>query len=327
MNFVTGIPNIEILGGKRAPLTVPQQAHGPRLDQDGLCPGAPEAEPNDVARLCLNADCIIPKSRIPEVSVDMAEERVNVAVRLRPLSNGERSAVELQEDRSVALHDDNGTKCSSSYDAVFESSASNADVFQVVVRGMVDQALQGKNATIFAYGQTGSGKTHTIEGLMQQASEHIFGTIASTPDREFLLKLSAVEVYNEVVHDLLKPDSGRRELVEARPGHVVIKDLREESLASAAQLLRLLQSVREHRKVPALQLSAVTVAQLHASTRWRPAKGILGLCIKLAYTLHCSGEYVWHVLLLLCSLHRHAGPRDMPQCQQLSFASACDHHG
>jgi centromeric protein E len=190
----------------------------------------------------------------------MEDEHINVAVRLRPLSADERSVheqviVELQEDRSVALRDPNGTVCSSSYDAVFESSASNADVFQVVVRDMLAQALLGKNATVFAYGQTGSGKTHTIEGLMGLAAEYLFTAIAETPDREFLLKVSAVEVYNEAVHDLLRRDSGRLELTEAKPGKVTIKHLREETLASASQLQRLLRSVRDHRKARSLPAS------------------------------------------------------------------------
>ena len=183
----------------------------------------------------------------------MEDEHVNVAVRLRPLSDDERASqdrviVELLEDRSVALQEPNGTVCSSSYDAVFESSASNADVFQLVVRDMLAQALAGKNATVFAYGQTGSGKTHTIEGLMALAASYIFSSISETTDREFLLKLSAVEVYNEAVHDLLRRGSGRMELTELKPGRVVVKNVLEESLASAGQLHRLLNNVRDHRK-------------------------------------------------------------------------------
>ena len=183
----------------------------------------------------------------------MEDEHINVAVRLRPLSDDERASqdrviVELLEDRSVALQEPNGTVCSSSYDAVFESSASNADVFQLVVRDMLAQALAGKNATVFAYGQTGSGKTHTIEGLMALAASYIFSSISETTDREFLLKLSALEVYNEAVHDLLRRGSGRMELTELKPGRVVVKNVLEESLASAGQLHRLLNNVRDHRK-------------------------------------------------------------------------------
>ena len=183
----------------------------------------------------------------------MEHEHVNVAVRLRPLNSDERAVrdlviVEPQQDGSVALHEANGTVSSSTYDAVFGSSATNEDVFQVVVRDMLAQALLGKNATVFAYGQTGSGKTHTIEGLMGLSAEYLFSSIAQMQEREFLLKVSAVEVYKEAVHDLVRANGSRMELNEVKPGKVIIKNLKEDALASAGQLQRLLKGVREHRK-------------------------------------------------------------------------------
>lgn len=214
---------------------------------------------------------------------EMEAEHINVAVRLRPLSEDERASqdrvvVELREDRSVALHEPNGTVSSSSYDAVFESTASNTDVFQLVVRDMLAQALAGKNATIFAYGQTGSGKTHTIEGLMALAASYIFSSISDTADREFLLKLSAVEVYNEVVHDLLRRGSGRMELTEIKPGKVIVKNVLEESLTSAGQLHRLLNNVRDHRKA---RLPRSHASRLHLYPRLSIRNGC-------DFLIHCS---------------------------------------
>ena len=194
------------------------------------------------------------------------DERIRVAVRLRPLSEDERAAQEPvvivpEADRALAIHEAGGSVCSSSYDAVFAPGASNGDVFSGVLRGMLAEALAGKNATVFAYGQTGSGKTHTIEGLMLLAAQFIFSSIAETPGREFLLKLSAVEVYNEAVHDLLRRDSGRMELTETRSGRTIVKGVREEHLASGLQLQRLLRAVRDNRKV-----QPATAAHLNART-------------------------------------------------------------
>ena len=77
------------------------------------------------------------------------------------------------------------------------------------------------NSTIFCYGQTGSGKTHTLTGtggdpgLMTRCSQHIFDTIAEKKNanagagggsgegkRQYLVRASYIEIYNERVFDL-----------------------------------------------------------------------------------------------------------------------------
>jgi centromeric protein E len=186
----------------------------------------------------------------------MADEHVHVAVRLRPLSQDERAAHDRQVlskhiDGSLQLSDATGQSGTLSFDAVLDDNASNADVFELVLEDMLSQALLGKNATLFAYGQTGSGKTHTVEGLMGLAADYLFKVIAETPGREFLLKLSAVEVYNEAVHDLLQhePAHALLDIAEGKGGKMVVKNIREEPLLTAPHLHTLLQQVKENRTV------------------------------------------------------------------------------
>lgn len=79
-------------------------------------------------------------------------------------------------------------------DHIFDMNATNNDVFNDVVRPIVDAAVNGFNGTIFAYGQTSSGKTYTMMGTSEEpgiiplAVEHIFDAIANIPGREFLLR-------------------------------------------------------------------------------------------------------------------------------------------
>ncbi len=82
--------------------------------------------------------------------------------------------------------------------------------------------LPARNATqkivsIFCYGQTGSGKTYTMygtgkenPGVVQLAIDTIFSYIEATPEREYLLRFSFIEIYNESVNDLL--DSSKTNL-------------------------------------------------------------------------------------------------------------------
>ena len=76
--------------------------------------------------------------------------------------------------------------------------------------------MKGYNGTIFAYGQTGSGKTYTMmgpdineesqKGVIPNAIDHIFECIAAdTTGAEIQLGVSYMEVYREVIRDLLDP--------------------------------------------------------------------------------------------------------------------------
>jgi hypothetical protein len=59
---------------------------------------------------------------------------------------------------------------------------------------------------VFAYGQTSSGKTHTMRGTPEEpgitllAVRDVFGHIASTQEREFLLRVSYMEARAAYLH-------------------------------------------------------------------------------------------------------------------------------
>lgn len=70
--------------------------------------------------------------------------------------------------------------------------------------------MQGYNASVFAYGSTGAGKTYTMlgtedqPGIMMQSIDELFNCIDKYEnERDYKLKISYVEVYNENIKDLL----------------------------------------------------------------------------------------------------------------------------
>lgn len=69
----------------------------------------------------------------------------------------------------------------------------------------------GVNGTIFAYGVTSSGKTHTMsgtatdQGVIGRAIADVFAAIERMPGRDFLLRLSMMEIYNEVPRPVFNP--------------------------------------------------------------------------------------------------------------------------
>jgi hypothetical protein len=119
--------------------------------------------------------------------------------------------------------------------------------------------LQGLNATLFVYGQTGSGKTFTMNHVVRSAAADIFEAIDQAPDREFLLRLTAVEIYNEKVRDLLAEHGDRQNLslVEDPERGVVAEGCTDVGLESSDQLSNLLKKFEARRTVslsPALQI-------------------------------------------------------------------------
>lgn len=48
------------------------------------------------------------------------------------------------------------------FDRVFDENVTQQEVYEATTRGLLDNILDGFNATVFAYGATGCGKTHTI---------------------------------------------------------------------------------------------------------------------------------------------------------------------
>ncbi|CAL5384887.1 unnamed protein product [Camellia sinensis] len=114
--------------------------------------------------------------------------------------------------------------------------------------------MQGINGTVFAYGVTSSGKTHTMHGeqkspgIIPLAVKDVFGIIQETPGREFLLRVSYLEIYNEVINDLLDPTGQNLRIREDVQG-TYVEGIKEEVVLSPAHALSLIASGEEHRHV------------------------------------------------------------------------------
>jgi len=91
--------------------------------------------------------------------------------------------------------------------------------FQTIALPVMEDALNGFNATIFAYGQSGSGKTYSLFGPepLDKAPSNQLGVIPSSlawifkqleddaTNKFFEVKLSFLEVYLERLRDLMNP--------------------------------------------------------------------------------------------------------------------------
>lgn len=111
------------------------------------------------------------------------------------------------------------------FDAVFDIDSSQEEVYNLTAKPAVMSVLEGYNSTIFAYGQTGTGKTFTMEGftydnldvkrgIIPRTIEDIFTYIESNSNRDtkFIIRAAYLQIYNEMISDLLKPNSQNKNL-------------------------------------------------------------------------------------------------------------------
>jgi len=160
----------------------------------------------------------------------------------------------MMEDTGIQSNAGQYSSHSYVFDHVYDPMSSQKKVYETTARGVVDSALQGYNATIFAYGQTGTGKTFTMEGFSDQsgveargiiprAIEQIFGHIQryASPRMRFLVRASYLQIYNEAISDLLKPERSNLSIREDKKRGVFVDGLSEWVVRSPAEIYGLMQ--------------------------------------------------------------------------------------
>ncbi|XP_024018836.1 kinesin-like protein KIN-7K, chloroplastic isoform X2 [Morus notabilis] len=191
------------------------------------------------------------------LDTERSKENVTVTVRFRPLSPREiRQGEEIAwyADGETIVRNEHNPSIAYAYDRVFGPTTTTRHVYDVAAQHVVSGAMEGINGTIFAYGVTSSGKTHTMHGdqrspgIIPLAVKDAFSIIQETPNREFLLRVSYLEIYNEVVNDLLNPAGQNLRIREDAQG-TFVEGVKEEVVLSPAHALSLIAAGEEHRHV------------------------------------------------------------------------------
>ncbi|KAI4350954.1 hypothetical protein L6164_005356 [Bauhinia variegata] len=187
------------------------------------------------------------------------EENIVVTVRLRPLNKKEHLAKDQVawdciDDHTIVYkppsHERSAQPASFTFDKVFGPTSLTETVYEEGVKNVALSALMGINATIFAYGQTSSGKTYTMRGITEKAVHDIYNHIMKTPERDFTIKISGLEIYNENVRDLLNSESGRNlKLLDDPEKGTVVEKLVEETASDDKHLRHLISICEAQRQV------------------------------------------------------------------------------
>ncbi|KAE8348418.1 kinesin-domain-containing protein [Aspergillus coremiiformis] len=221
-----------------------------------------------------DADDIVGTSK-PHSKPKEAKGNVIVSVRVRPDVHGTETSKtngEWTVDTRRSLITFDGKEGGDYYyDNVFSPHEHNAKVYDAAAKRLVRRVMEGYHGTVFAYGMTGTGKTFSMQGtatspgVIPLAITDIFSFIRETPHREFLLRVSYLEIYNERIHDLLSASAPggsaplQQEEIKLREDSkrgVYATPLKEEIVQSPTQLLRVIARGDHARRTGSTQFNA-----------------------------------------------------------------------
>jgi centromeric protein E len=198
------------------------------------------------------------------------EERIKVAIRIRPSSGADADGWKVKYDQSQARYSLQNSDSCYVFDHVFDPTASNINVYGQNCKDIIDGVMRGINGTIFAYGkdfyimiqilvyivcivlgQTSSGKTFTMigggeqKGVLCLASEDIFTYICEHQERQFLIRASFIEIYNENLRDLLADSESTVPSIREDPRKGVFLESTEVLITDFDGILKVLRKGKE----------------------------------------------------------------------------------
>uniref|UniRef100_A0A8C9V7K7 Kinesin-like protein n=1 Tax=Scleropages formosus TaxID=113540 RepID=A0A8C9V7K7_SCLFO len=223
------------------------------------------------------------------------KDRVKVAVRVRPFSKreedaGSRCVVSMGPNTTTIMDPRSQQVRTFTFDYSYWSHsgflrnkeglfvpeepggryADQSSVFQDLGQAILENALQGYNATLLAYGQTGSGKSYSMvgygpnKGLVPTLCERLFQAVKVNQDTcQFQVFFSMLEIYNEQVNihifksETLGPRSGGGLKVrEDQQRGFYVEGLRRVACKSGAQVERMMEQGTRTRTTAATHLNA-----------------------------------------------------------------------
>eukprot|EP00930_Biecheleria_cincta_P068804 TRINITY_DN5662_c0_g4_i1.p1 TRINITY_DN5662_c0_g4~~TRINITY_DN5662_c0_g4_i1.p1 ORF type:complete len:866 (+),score=155.76 TRINITY_DN5662_c0_g4_i1:60-2657(+) len=228
-----------------------------------------------------------------EADKEDESQRIQVAVRCRPLARQERES-NVQDicrvmDKRLVILLDPGVAASNDYlradkskekrfafDHAYGPEVGTQELFEATTQPLIGLALKGFNATVFAYGSTGAGKTFTMigtpeePGVMVRTVEGIFAeareaTSGAHEGQSLSMNCSFVEVYNENLRDLGSKD-GRDGILDLREDPVTgtsVAGVTEIKAETAQEVMVMLQHGNQRRTTEPTAMN-VTSSRSHA---------------------------------------------------------------
>lgn len=151
------------------------------------------------------------------------------------------------------------------FDKVFKETTPQIEIYENIGKEIVKDVMDGYNGTIFAYGQSGSGKTYTMygsniydddfKGVIPRIIYDIFNYVELADENiSFQFKLSVVQIYKEVIYDLLTGEK-HLQIKESPTRGIYVDGLSEVYLSSVDDFLNYAELAEKNRKVGETRLN------------------------------------------------------------------------
>ncbi|CAG8516405.1 3900_t:CDS:10 [Ambispora leptoticha] len=154
-----------------------------------------------------------------------------------------------------------------SFHSCYGMDAGQPEIFENDVKPLLEPVLNGKNATIFAYGVTGSGKTYTIQGtetrpgIIPRTVQTLF-EIKGLSKYSLDLRLSYIEIYKEVINDLLVPrdtaPSGGLTIRQGFDNQIYLPNLTEKKINTYEEFKKIFRGACRNRSTAATKLNIMS---------------------------------------------------------------------
>eukprot|EP00727_Mastigamoeba_balamuthi_P008333 m51a1_g4121 hypothetical protein (654) ;mRNA; r:159367-162246 len=186
---------------------------------------------------------------------------------------GKRCVGFLEDGRSVTI-EHNSVEHLFKFSRVLTPSSTQQDVFDDIGAPLVQAVINGFNAAIIAYGPTGSGKTYTmmgygftneeaqaapvgdleptLRGVIPRMMESVFEGVAqqtSVQAVEYTVRTSFIEIYKEVIYDLLSIDKEPLNIRQRPDKRLWLPTATEIPVSSAAECLRIFNRGNQNRVI------------------------------------------------------------------------------
>ena len=196
-------------------------------------------------------------------------ENIKVIVRIRPMKDPfhQKSILKI-DDSTLQIVTEKREFKTFSYDFIADEDSEQSLIFEKGGKVICDYVLQGYNGTIFVYGQTGAGKTYTLlgpkytnesdekrnyssadDGILPRVIDYLYDRISYRTEDDITIFVTFLEIYNEVLSDLLEPNNKGINIREDENKQMVVDNLSKIKISNANEALNLLLKGSKNRHV------------------------------------------------------------------------------